>query len=188
MEPSDLVAEGDAARLAAARRASGRDIGELAALLDISYEAYHDLESFDAEAVDCLSYDQLNTLAHAIGLDLRRFFGAEDLTGATFAELAARLQAIAGEPASIAALEEEAGWEFRRHLDDPHTFGELPAIALAEIGAQVGIDWRSFLRRAGTGPRALSSNRARDLEAPLRPLVTEKPRSRGASSYRGAEI
>jgi transcriptional regulator with XRE-family HTH domain len=149
MEPSDLVADGDAARLAAARQASGRDIGELAALLDISYEAYRDLESFDSEAVDCLSYDQLNTLADAIGLDLRRFFGAEGLTGVTFAELTARLQAIADEPASIAALEEEAGWEFRRHFDDPRTFGELPAIALAEIGAQVGIDWRSLLPPGG---------------------------------------
>jgi hypothetical protein len=56
MEPSDLVRGGEAQRLAMARKQSGKEAGELAWILDISYEAYRHLESFDEEIVDCLSF------------------------------------------------------------------------------------------------------------------------------------
>jgi hypothetical protein len=45
----------------------------------------------------------------------------------------------------LAALEDKVGWELRRHLDAPATFGELPAVALADIAAPLSLDWRSFL-------------------------------------------
>jgi hypothetical protein len=145
MEPADLIRPGQARRLAEARKASGRESGELAALLNISYEAYRDLEWFDEEIVDALSFDQLLKLGDAIGLELRRFFGAGNLGHVTFAELAARLESAARDSASLASLEESVGWELGRQLGDPTTFGELPAIALADIGAPVGVDWRSLL-------------------------------------------
>jgi len=113
--------------------------------LSISYEAYRDLEWFDEEIVDALSFDQLLLLASAIELDLRHFFDAGNLGQVTFAELATRLRSSAPDPASLAALEERVGWEIGRHLDDPSTFGELPAIALADVGESVGVDWRSLL-------------------------------------------
>ena len=96
---------GQARRLAAARVAAGRDIGELAALLGISYEAYYDLESFDEEIVDTLDFDELCRLGAALALDLRSFFGAESVGEATFAELAAgleRLMAEEGMPLDVA--------------------------------------------------------------------------------------
>jgi hypothetical protein len=127
--------------------ASGRDAGELAALLGITCEAYRDLEWFDEEIVDALSFNQLLTLATAIGLELRHFFDADTLGRVTFAELAARLESSARDSASLAELEERVGWELRRHLDDPVTFNELPAIALADIGESVDVDWRSLLPR-----------------------------------------
>jgi hypothetical protein len=113
--------------------------------LNISYEAYRDLEWFDEEIVDALSFDQLFALATAIKLELRHFFGAGNLGQVTFTELATRLESSATDSASLAALEERVGWELGRHLDDPSTFGELPAIALADIGKSVGVDWRSLL-------------------------------------------
>lgn len=145
IEPADLIRPGQAQRLAEARKASGRESGELAALLNISYEAYRDLEWFDEEIVDALSFDQLFTLATAIKLELCHFFGAGNLDQVTFAEFATRLESSVTDSASLAALEERVGWELGRHLDDPSTFGELPAIALADIGKSVGVDWRSLL-------------------------------------------
>src|SRR4051812_1496411 len=142
MEPADLIQPGQAARLAAAREASGRESGELAALLEISFEAYRDLEWFDEEVVDALDYDQLLRLAEAIQLDLRRFFDADGVGTTTFAELAALLE---GRPGTTAELEDEVGWDLGRQLADPRTFGELPAVALADIGQAVGVDWRSLL-------------------------------------------
>jgi hypothetical protein len=145
-EPADLVSAGQAQRLAEPHAASGRDVAELAALLGISYEAFDDLERFDEEVVDALSLDQLVQLAAALRLDLRSFFGAEGIGHVTFAELAARLERLRVESAMpLAALEDSVGWELRRHLDAPETFGELPAIALADIAAPLGLDWRSFL-------------------------------------------
>ena len=148
MEPADLVQPGQAKRLAEARAASGRDPGELASLLGITWEAYRDLEDFDEEVVDALTYDQLLVLAGAIGLDLRRFFEAGPAE-ATFAELAARL-ASAG---ALEELEERAGWEFRKQVEDPASFGELPPIALADIGALVGVDRRPLYGIPAGGER-----------------------------------
>ena len=145
MEPADLVRPGQAKQLAEARAASGRGPGELASTLGISFEAYRDLEDFDEEIVDALTYDQLVELSGAIGLDLRQFFAA-DPGEITFFELAARL-ASAG---ALEELGESAGCEFRKQVDDPASFGELPPIALADIGALVGVDWRSLLPPGGS--------------------------------------
>lgn len=156
-----MIQAGQARRLAEVREASGRESGELAELLNISYEAYRDLEWFDEEIVDALTFEQLSILADAIGLDLRRFFKAENVGHVTFAELASRLEHFAGtDSASVAALEDRVGWELRRHLDDPRTFAELPAIALADIGEPVGVDWRSLLPPSGGRPSRTASDSA----------------------------
>ena len=94
-QPADLVASGQAERLTEARKSSGRDPGELAHLLGISYEAYRDLESFDEEIVDTISFRQLVLLAGAVHLDLRSFFGAGDqMEACAFADLAGRLNQL----------------------------------------------------------------------------------------------
>ena len=118
----------------------------MAALLDISYESYRDLEWFDEEIVDALSFAELLRLGEALGLDLRMFFGANDVAESTFAELASKLrQVYMEEGVDLDTFEDELGWEVRRHLDEPDSFAELPPIALADVGARVGLDWRSFL-------------------------------------------
>jgi hypothetical protein len=146
-QPADLVASGQAERLTEARKSSGREPGELAHLLGISFEAYRDLESFDEEIVDTISFRQLVLLAGAVHLDLRSFFGAGSQIGAcAFPDLATRLNQLVAEGAvTLAALEDEVGWELREVLEKPDRFEELPAVALADIGGRVGIDWRSFL-------------------------------------------
>jgi hypothetical protein len=146
VEPADLITPGQAQRLAEARIAGGREIGELAGLLGISYEAYQDLEHFDEEIVDALDFDQLLQLGTALPLDLRSFFAAEGVGHVTFAELAVRLERLLeSERMHLAAFEDRVGWELRGYLSAPETFAELPAIALADIAAPFGLDWRSFL-------------------------------------------
>jgi len=148
-DPADLVTEGQAERLAQARKSSSRDPGELAELLGISFEAYRDLEDFDEEIVDTISFRQLVLLAGAVHLDLRAFFRAGDqVEPCGFPELAGRLnQLIAEGTVTLPALEDEVGWELAEVLEKPDLFEELPAVALADIGGRVGIDWRSFLPR-----------------------------------------
>src|SRR6266540_6125396 len=51
IEPADLIAPGQAQRLAEVRKASGGEIPELAGLLGISYEAYEELERSDEAIV-----------------------------------------------------------------------------------------------------------------------------------------
>ena len=86
-------------------------------------------------------------LAGALHLDLRSFFGPGDqIDACTFPDLAARLnQLVADGAITLAALEDEVGWELREVLETPDLFEELPAVALADIGRRFGIDWRSFL-------------------------------------------
>lgn len=147
LEPEDLIRGGEGERLAEARRTAGRDVGELAALLGVSYEAYRDVEWFDDEIVGVLSFAQLLKVCHVLGIEPRSFFDAPARLGrVTFEELAARLRRLAPEEdADLSRLEDEVGWELRRQLAEPETFAELPAIALADIGAPLGLDWRAFL-------------------------------------------
>ena len=61
-------------RLREARERSGKTIGEMAALLGLSWESYNDLEVYDEEIVDILSLQELITLSNALGIDLVDFF------------------------------------------------------------------------------------------------------------------
>jgi len=69
---------GYAEAVRAAREAAGKDPGELAAALDVSYESYLDIESYDDEITSAVSFRNLVTLAFLVELDLRLLFGADD--------------------------------------------------------------------------------------------------------------
>ena len=80
---------------------------------------------------------------------MRAFFKAEHVGHLTFAEFATRLQALAEDAAGLAELEEEVGWELEGYLGNPSSLGELPPIALADIGVPLGVDWRPLLPTSG---------------------------------------
>lgn len=141
---------GPAAHLAAARVAAGRDPSELASLLGITYEWYDDLERFDDEMTETISFRQLVTLANVVALDLRRLFDADAVPPLTFADLARLLdeRRLAG-AIDLDTLEDEVGWGVKAGLEDPDALADLPAAALSEIGAHVGADWRGLLPASG---------------------------------------
>ena len=142
---------GYAEAVRAAREAAGKDPGELAAALDMSYESYRDIESYDDELTSVVSFRDAVTLADLLELDLRRMFGADD-TVVTFADLAAALRVRAGET-PLEQLEDELGWELGDGLADPDAFAEFPLDGLADVAAPLGLDWRHLLpvRRHGGG-------------------------------------
>jgi hypothetical protein len=134
----------------AAREAAGKDPGELAVALDVSYESYLDIESYDDEITSAVSFRNLVTLAFLVELDLRRLFGADDNV-VTFGELAAAVRTRLGET-PLEQLEDELGWELAGALADPTTFAEFSLDGLADVSAPLGLDWRQLLpvaRRPG---------------------------------------
>jgi hypothetical protein len=141
---------GYAEAIRAAREAAGKDPGELAAALDMSWESYRDIESYDDEITSVVSFREAVTLADLLELDLRRLFGADD-TIVTFEELAAALRVRLGET-PLEQLENELGWELADALADPDAFAEFSLDGLADVAAPFGIDWRNLLplmRRPG---------------------------------------
>jgi DNA-binding XRE family transcriptional regulator len=139
--------------LRAAREAAGMDPGELAAALDVSYESYLDIESYDDEITSCVSLRDLGTLADVLELDLRRLFGADDDTVVTLADLAAGIRARLDET-PLEQFENEVGWELADALADPAAFAEFTLDGLADVAAPLGLDWRHLLplRRGGERP------------------------------------
>jgi hypothetical protein len=137
---------GYAEAVRAARQAAGKDSGELAAALDMSYEAYRDIESYDDEITSVVSFRDAVTLADLIELDLRCMFGADD-TVVTFAELAAALRVRLCE-IPLEQLENELGWELADALADPAAFADFSLDGLADIAAPFGVDWRHLLHMA----------------------------------------
>lgn len=55
-----------ARRIQSAREIVGKSLEEMAALLDISFASYRDLESFDDEVLSCISLRQVEELCGAL--------------------------------------------------------------------------------------------------------------------------
>jgi len=140
---------GYAETIRAAREAAGKDPGELAAALDMSYESYRDIEWFDDEITSVVSFREVVILADLLELDLRRMFGADD-TVVTFEELAAALRVRLDET-PLEQLEDELGWELAVALADPGAFAEFSLDGLADVAGPVGVDWRHLLPAARRG-------------------------------------
>ncbi|HUR16011.1 MAG TPA: hypothetical protein VMZ33_01885 [Candidatus Limnocylindrales bacterium] len=134
---------GFAGTIRAAREAAGKDPGELAAALEMSYESYRDIEWYDDEITSVVSYRDAVTLAGLLELDLRGMFGADD-TVIAFADLAAALRLRLG-GTSLEQLEDELGWELAGALADPTTFAEFSLDGLADVAGPLGLDWRHLL-------------------------------------------
>ena len=134
---------GYAEAVRAAREAAGKDPGDLAAALDVSYESYRDIETYDDELTSVVSFRDAVTLASLVDLDLRRLFGADE-TIATFTELAAAVRTRVGETA-LEQFEDEVGWELSAAMADPTAFAEFTLDGLADIAAPLGLDWRRLL-------------------------------------------
>ena len=136
---------GYAARVRAAREAAGKDPAELAAALQMTYESYRDIESYDDEITSVVSFRDVVALGRLVRLDLRRLFGADDKV-VTFEELVAAIRARLDET-SLEQLEDEVGWELAGAVSDPATFADFTLDGLADVSAPFGIDWRHLLPR-----------------------------------------
>lgn len=135
---------GHAASVRAAREASGKDVGEIATALGLSFEAYRDLEWFDDEITSVVSFRDVVKLGEVLDLDVRRMFGAGTEATATFDDLAAALRARLAET-PLEQLEDDLGWELAAPLADPTAFADFTLDGLADVATPLGIDWRHLL-------------------------------------------
>jgi transcriptional regulator with XRE-family HTH domain len=132
------------AAIAAAREAKGISIGEAAFELGVSFEWYRDIEWFDDEITDSISFETLLRLLDLVGLEPRQLFGATRLSALSFEQLAEKLRERA-EASSLDELEEAVGWELAAPLVAPQEFARLPISGLDDIARTVGVDWRELL-------------------------------------------
>jgi hypothetical protein len=124
-------------------RPPGRIAGSFAAALDVSYESYVDIETYDGEISSVISFRDAVNFAELVELDLRRVFGADDAV-VTFAELAAAVRARLAET-TLEELENEVGWELGDPITDPAAFGQFSLDGLADVATPFGLDWRHLL-------------------------------------------
>jgi transcriptional regulator with XRE-family HTH domain len=127
----------------AAREATGMDLGELAAALNVSFESYRDIETYDDEITTSVSFANLVTLGELLDLDLRRMFGADDAV-MSFGELAAAVRTRLA-TTTLDQLENDLGWELAEALDNPSAFAEFSVDGLADVAGPLGLDWRHLL-------------------------------------------
>lgn len=136
-------------RLREARERSQKSIDEMAALLDLSWESYNDLEEFDEEIINVLSLQELITLSKVLGIDLVDFFS----NGASKPAESVSLDALAGKineyltahNLTVAEFEEAVGWEVANCLTEPRQFMNFNVDGLRDVSMPLGIDWRAVL-------------------------------------------
>jgi|KBSMisStandDraft_5_1062788.scaffolds.fasta_scaffold270162_2 hypothetical protein len=136
-------------RLHEARERAGKSIGEMAALLGVSWEGYRDLEMFDEEVTGVLSLQQLITLSKALGIDLVEFFsdGASKRgEGLSLDALAEKIKAyIVAHNLTVAEFEDAVGWEVANCLTEPSQFISFNLDGLMDVTRPLGLDWRAIL-------------------------------------------
>src|SRR5262249_15715817 len=138
-----------AQRLRQARERSGKSIGEMAAILGISWEWYNHLEGDDEEIIDGLSLSQLMTLSQALGIDLVDFFSngapkpAENVSLETLAEKIKEY--LATHNMTVPEFEELVRWDVAACLFDPNQFMKFDLCALMEVCKPLGVNWLAVL-------------------------------------------
>jgi DNA-binding XRE family transcriptional regulator len=142
-----------AKRLREARERSGKTIDEMAALLDLSWESYRDLEMHDDEILDSVSLQELVTLSKALGIDLVEFFsdgGAKPDDSVSLDALAGKIKDyIAAHGLTVAEFEEAVGWEVANCLTDPSQFMSFNLDGLMDVTGPLGVDWCAVLKGVG---------------------------------------
>ena len=136
-------------RLREARERSGKTIGEMAALLGLSWESYNDLERYDDEIILVLSLQELITLSNALGIDLVDFLSngaSKPAESVSLDALAEKInEYLTAHNLTVAEFEEAVGWEVANCLTDPNQFMNFNLDGLMDVSRPLGVDWRSVL-------------------------------------------
>ena len=137
-------------RLREARERSGKTIGEMAALLGLSWESYNDLERYDDEIILVLSLQELITLSNALGIDLVDFFSngaSKPAESVSLDALAEKInEYLTAQNLTVAEFEEAVGWEVANCLTEPSQFMNFNLDGLVDVTGPLGVDWRAVLQ------------------------------------------
>lgn len=140
-----METSGYARKLLFAREKANKTVSEMAAFLNISTEAYYDLESYDDEITGCLSLRQVAMLFNALNIDPKKFFDAaaqqqlKPISLEEFGEMVKRY--ISHHKMTSGEFEDRVGWEIQRQIEDTSRFLEYNIEGLKDVSNELGIDW-----------------------------------------------
>lgn len=138
-----------AERLRLAREKSGKSIGDMAELLEISWESYSDLEEFDNEIIDCVSLRKLALLFKALKIQPREFFSSDPLIQPApikLRDLSVKIKEYLDvHHMTVFEFEDRVGWEMASCLENPAEFLELNIRGLIDVCNELGLDWIAVL-------------------------------------------
>jgi hypothetical protein len=140
-----------ASRLCAAREQAGKSVGEMAALVDLTYESYCDLERFDDEVFTCISIKQFALLCHALDMSPRAFFSEEQGEGtglSRWEELARAIRThLEAQQITLSEFEDRVGWDVSALLEKPDELAtdRYNIDSLRDICCELGVNWVSTL-------------------------------------------
>lgn len=137
-------------RLRSAREMAKKTIEDAAKSIDISVAAYHDLESFDDEIIDCISLQQVIILSKDLHLNLLEFFSdsqEESQETVSLEKLANKIKEfLITQHITNNEFQELAGWEGKEEcLEYPSDFLKYNIAALIDICETVGVNWLSVI-------------------------------------------
>ena len=127
------------------RERLGLSPDEMAAILEMTPEAYHDVESFPDEITRTVALRQFFVLGEALKLTTREFFPEPPVSGTalTFAGLRQKLaDHLAKKQMPIERLEKEIGWNLQDFFKDPDAASSWCIDCLKALCATLGLDWR----------------------------------------------
>ena len=140
-----------AARIRAARHQAGLDKGTIAASLDLTFEGYRDLESFDDEVFDCLSLRQVKTLAEILGVSTVALVAPEGaaIPSAPMSpeELVRRLvDHIASQHFTADSFGDHVGWDVVPAVNHaPSIWDDWNIDCLTDVCRELAVDWLRVL-------------------------------------------
>lgn len=135
-------------RIRAARERSGRELGEAAHDLGVSFEGFRDLEDYEDEVSTAFSLREIERLARILGVTPAYILEGDRPMPApvSFSELSrAVADAVRAAGGDAAAWGERVGWDVEPLLRDPEEIWNLNVDGLRDIAGAVGIDWRALL-------------------------------------------
>lgn len=142
-------------RIRALRESRGLAEDALARDLDLTVEALGDLESYDHELDNAVSFAQLLGLSHSLSISPRDLIDSDSSVWPpavrSWAELANLVRMyLDANSESLEALEERVGWSLGCFLgNNDDALARYPLDFLRDLAESLDLDWREFVPNEG---------------------------------------
>lgn len=140
-----------AKRIERLRLNAGKTIGEMADIMNLTYESYCDLEAYDDEVLTCISLAQLQKICSAFNVspitllagEAKQVAGIRRISNHEFTEKIRGY--ISAQGITISEFEDRIGWHIESLLENPELLAELDVEFVQNACREIGIDWLAVL-------------------------------------------